>query len=238
MRFYKLFKSKSLFFLSIFIVTSTISGTIAYFINDFYISSGINTKVFDVRLSQNNYGLWGDKNVNIVNYEESDSSVAIRLSYVEYYDFSSYYDNNEDEDSFTSSESNNNTSDENINSYNYVDENGYNVKSSFTLSNKINGEDVVIKEWSDSFFNNFIDGHDGWYYYNKVLNSHDGVLILQSVNLNEQLVQSSEYADFYSNSYAYNLLFNFEAVEANSDSILSLWNKNAIINGNDITWNL
>lgn len=105
-----------------------------------------------------------------------------------------------------------------------------------TLDNNYNGENVVIKDWTDDFKNDFIDGHDGYYYYKKVLEPNSSVQVLNSINLNEDLIKNSPYYDSY-NSYDYNLSFNLEAIQATSDAISSIWNKNTTINLDDVTWN-
>ena len=63
------------------------------------------------------------------------------------------------------------------------------------LSNKINNINVVDKNWTDAFLNDFVYD-DGWYYYKKVLNSGDNVTILNSINKNSILQTHPEYEDY------------------------------------------
>ena len=41
--------------------------------------------------------------------------------------------------------------------------------SNVSLNNKLNKQDVVTKNWTNNFVNDFVKGDDGWYYYKKVL---------------------------------------------------------------------
>lgn len=105
-----------------------------------------------------------------------------------------------------------------------------------TLSNTINGTNVVNKVWTEEFTNNFVDGQDGWYYYKKVLSTNSSVQILDSISLNSTLIQqSANYNDYL--TYDYHLNFGYEALEATSDLISSIWNKSATISGSDVVWN-
>ena len=245
MKLKKIFKSKSLLLLSVMIILITLSGTIAYFINDFNVVDNINTRAYNINLTQTNQGSWGEKHVTLSNDEENDSPVIIRLSYTEFFDyvkepeapilsepiiinpdFPFDEDDEDDEDDDTV-----------IDSYDYIDENGIRIRKRFTLSNKINGVDVATKNWTDEFLNDFVDGNDGWFYYKKVLNAQEFIPILESVNLNEELIENNEYYYYYT-TYAYYLLFDFEAVTPDSDKIQALWGKTATIDGNNVTWSL
>lgn len=104
-----------------------------------------------------------------------------------------------------------------------------------TLSNTINGSNLVTKNWTTTFTNNFTDGLDGWYYYNLVLNPSDTIQILNSISLNSNLILNTVYYDDYMD-YNYNLIFNYEAIEANSSTINSLWGKTATISNNTVNW--
>lgn len=106
------------------------------------------------------------------------------------------------------------------------------------LNNKINGIDTVTKTWTESWLNDFVDGHDGWYYYKKVLKNTDRVQVLNEIHLNEELLNSSGELDTYKNA-DYELDFNFESVQADKKAVKSLWNKEITIdNDRNITWNL
>lgn len=84
----------------------------------------------------------------------------------------------------------------------------------------------------------FVDGHDGWYYYKKVLKNTDRVQVLNEIHLNEELLNSSGELDTYKNA-DYELDFNFESVQADKKAVKSLWNKEITIdNDGNITWNL
>ena len=103
------------------------------------------------------------------------------------------------------------------------------------LSNTINGTNVVDKGWTDTFSNDFIDGLDGWYYYKKLLAPNETIQILNSISLNNYLIeQNSEYEEYL--DYNYKLIFNYEAIELNAVKVSNIWNKNITIDGSNVTW--
>lgn len=114
--------------------------------------------------------------------------------------------------------------------YNEIWSNGNKV-----LSNKIDGEESVIKNWTQTFKNDFVLGADGWYYYKKILNGGSSVKILDSIDKNTDLINSSSDKDKYS-SYDYELSFNYEALQASKDAVKDIWGYNVTINGSDIVW--
>ena len=105
---------------------------------------------------------------------------------------------------------------------------------SLQLSNKINGIDVVTKAWTDSWKNDFILNEDGWYYYKKVLTENEAVQILESINLNKEVADTS--LENY-NLYDYELDFRYEAIQATTDAVKEIWGLDVTINGGEITWN-
>ena len=109
--------------------------------------------------------------------------------------------------------------------------NGVNV----SLDNNVNGENVVTKNWTTAFTNDFVDGGDGWYYNKKTLNAEESVQVLESITLKESLISTSPYYNDYK-TYTYELDFNFEAIQANSSAISEIWGKNATITGGNVTW--
>lgn len=106
-----------------------------------------------------------------------------------------------------------------------------------SLDNNVNGENVVLKEWTDTFTNDFIKGDDGWYYYKKVLNSNERIQVLESIALNEELILTSPYYEDYK-VFDYELSFNFEAIQASSGAVSDIWNRNVSISGDEVTWEL
>ena len=104
-----------------------------------------------------------------------------------------------------------------------------------TLSNTINGQSVVNKNYTSAFTNDFVLKDDGWYYYKKTLGSQQSVKILNSIALNESLVNGSSYSTEY-HTYNYELDVNFEAVQADSKAINNVWGKTATINNGAVTW--
>lgn len=104
-----------------------------------------------------------------------------------------------------------------------------------SLDNNVNGENVVNKEWTSSFTNDFIDGGDGWFYYKKTLGPEETVKVLNSISLKEDLIRTSPYYNDYK-SYTYELDFNFEAIQASSNAVSDIWGKTIVINGKNVTW--
>ena len=104
-----------------------------------------------------------------------------------------------------------------------------------SLDNNIGDTNVVTKTWTTDFTNNFIDGNDGWYYYEKLLDAQESVQVLESIALNNALIQTSPYYEDYL-SYDYQLIFNFEAIQASSTAASEIWGKTITITGDDVIW--
>ena len=104
-----------------------------------------------------------------------------------------------------------------------------------SLDNNVNGTNVVTKNWTTAFTNDFIDGGDGWYYYKKTLAAEASVQVLDSIALNESLISTSPYYNDYK-AYTYELDFNFEAIQASSSAISEIWGRTATISGDNVTW--
>ncbi len=104
-----------------------------------------------------------------------------------------------------------------------------------SLDNNVNGENVVNKEWTSNFTNDFIDGEDGWFYYKKTLGPEETVKVLNSISLKEDLIRTSPYYNDYK-SFTYELDFNFEAIQASSNAVSDIWGKTIVINEKNVTW--
>ena len=103
------------------------------------------------------------------------------------------------------------------------------------LSNMKNGQDVVVKSWTDTFRNNFVLQTDGWYYYKKTLQPQTTIEILNSLYIDTNIVSPDNPNDDY-NNYDYNIGFNIEAIQATTKAVKSIWGKDIVISGDDITW--
>ena len=119
-------------------------------------------------------------------------------------------------------------------SYNELFSKKFDGVTSF-ISNKIDGKDVVLKGWTDDFKSNFTLGEDGWYYYNKILKTSSTVKIMDSVELDNELISESYDYDNYLR-YNYELDFNYEAIKADEENISTVWNKDAKIEGDNVIW--
>ncbi len=89
-----------------------------------------------------------------------------------------------------------------------------------------NSANVVTKTWTNEFAQRFIDGGDGWYYYDRTLAPLDSVQVLSSIALNDESY----------NIYNYDLSFRFEAVQADSAAALELWGKTVTVENGVATW--
>lgn len=104
-----------------------------------------------------------------------------------------------------------------------------------TLNNMINNYNLVEKNWTAEFLNDFTY-HDGWYYYNKLLKGNSRVQVLTSISLNNDLIKESIYKDEYLNA-DYELDFNLETVQADSKAVNSIWGFSPTIEEDNIIWN-
>jgi alternate signal-mediated exported protein len=104
-----------------------------------------------------------------------------------------------------------------------------------SLDNNVNGKNVVTKNWTTTFTNDFVKGDDGWYYYKKVLSAEESITILESIALNEDLIKTSAYYNDYKKA-TYQLDFNYEAIQADSNAIAEIWNKTVTISNKEVTW--
>jgi hypothetical protein len=96
------------------------------------------------------------------------------------------------------------------------------------VSNLASNNNVVAKNWTTDFANDFVDGNDGWYYYEKTLNPEASVKVIDSISLND-----SSYA-----IYNYDLSFRFESVQADATAANTLWGRTATIDEDTgaVTW--
>lgn len=92
------------------------------------------------------------------------------------------------------------------------------------VNNLCTDSDCVVKNWTSSFINDWVL-YDGWYYYKKVLNPTEKIQILNILSDAPLLFGT------------YNLDFNIEAVQADSNAVKELWNKIvAIEEDGSLTW--
>ena len=186
---------KPLIFGLLLLTLAVIGGTFAYYYSEVVIPNRFKAMTYDVKLVEEFEGDFGTKEVSIVNQEETNTPVVIRMSYNEYWDNS--------------------------------------------LNNKYNNTDVVTKNWTTDFLNDFTyDSRSGWYYYTKVLNPESSVTVLNSTALNTNLVNASPDRSSYLSS-DYHLDFNYEAIQAKEEAILDIWGDdllNVSINGGNVSW--
>lgn len=100
------------------------------------------------------------------------------------------------------------------------------------ISNTINNNNVVIKNWTNLFNEDFIY-KDGWYYYKHLVNANESIKILDKIKLNRELVDGKdEYIEG-----KYELTFYYEALQPTKKAIKDLWDIDVTINENIINWN-
>lgn len=221
-------KIKPIFFILLGIVIFTIGVTYAYFYTRSSFANKFKTSAYDIELNEEFDNDWGTKKVNILN--KDSTPVVIRINYNEIWTEKEprgeILANNDIQDLERFSK---------INQINSCRIRTYSEESQkYTLSNIINGENVVTKNWT-STWNDFVKGNDGWYYYNKVLESNANIQILDSISLRDDLINESNcYADY--NNYEYELSFNYEAIQADVNAIKDIWGHNISINKGDIIW--
>lgn len=104
----------------------------------------------------------------------------------------------------------------------------------YTLSNKINGKDIVTKNWATDLDSDWTY-IDGWYYYNHVLDKKSSIKILSSIELDNSIIENLSNKDDYK-SFKYELSFNHETVQASKSAVKELWGKNIEIENNNINW--
>ena len=98
------------------------------------------------------------------------------------------------------------------------------------INNIYADNNVVNKDWSNTFLNDFTY-YNGWYYYNKPLNSNESIVILNGVN------KIDTNGSYNYNDYNYELSFYYETVQSTKNAIKSLWNITPDINDDQINWN-
>jgi len=94
------------------------------------------------------------------------------------------------------------------------------------ISNTANGVNVVTKTWTTAFANDFVDGGDGWYYYEKTLAPNETVQVLSSIALTDNSYLA----------YDYDLVFRYEAIQPTADAASDLWGKTVVVEDGVATW--
>lgn len=187
-------KKIALFFLLGLVAVIGIAGTYAYYTQNYVIPNQFKAATYDIGIEEEFYDTFGTKRVYIVNKEETNADVVLRLNYNESW-----------------------------------------RKGDFTLDNNINGVNVVDKNFTNTFTNDFILGDDGWYYYKKVLNAGERIQILESITKKQNLIDTSPYKAEY-DSYDYELSFNYETIQAMPEAVSEIWGKTISINGGNVVW--
>lgn len=215
---------KPLIFLLVLTLVGAVGGTLAYYFNEQSFDNKFTTMTYNVELKEDFNNDWGKKEVTIINQDCNKET-------------------NSDDSSTPGSEPEpvTCTPEEKDNNVPVVIRVNYSEKwrktegnDTYALSNTVNGNSAVNKNWTSAFTDDFVLGSDGWYYYKKVLNSGDSVKILNSIEKNTTVTNDNHDYD----NYDYSLDFNYEAVQASSEAITEVWGKTASISGDNVTWNL
>ena len=106
------------------------------------------------------------------------------------------------------------------------------------ISGLVDGNEVVNKNWTEAWQNDWFDGGDGWYYYKKVLPANE-----MTAKVLTSLKFDSNYAEIYQTA-DYTLKFVSEAVQYSDDDSVNHRAVQAnfgrdfkVISNNVITWN-
>lgn len=172
-----------------------IVGVSAIYLSNVSLINSFKTLTYKVDVEEEFYNDWGTKKIKVINSEETNADVVLRVSFNE---------------SFS--------------------------KDNDILSNEINGQEVVEKDFSNDFLTHFSKDQDGWYYYDKVLKAKDSVEILNAISLKEDLISTSEDYEKYK-TYHYELGFQYETIQATEKAIKEIWGKNATITEGEIAFN-
>ena len=172
-----------------------IVGVSAIYLSNVSLINSFKTLTYKVDVEEEFYNDWGTKKIKVINSEETNADVVLRVSFNE---------------SFS--------------------------KDNDILSNEINGQEVVEKDFSNDFLTHFSKDQDGWYYYDKVLKAKDSVEILNAISLKEDLISTSEDYEKYK-TYHYELGFQYETIQATEKAIKEIWGKNATISEGEIAFN-
>ena len=184
------FQNKKIIYVIVLIaLVSLISVSYAFYYSSHSFINRFKTMTYNVNLIEEFNNDFGVKRVKIVNNEETNTSVVLRLNI------------NETWKKTISGEE-------------------------IILSNNNSNLNCVYKTWTSDFLNDFILGDDGWYYYKKILKAEDEVLILESISDN-----GCNYTDM-----KYELDVNYEAIQADSNAVLEIWNYDISISDDLVTW--
>lgn len=108
------------------------------------------------------------------------------------------------------------------------------VNSEGTVQSGVDA-DIVQKNYTDAWQNDWIEGNDGYFYYKKVLKAGTASdVILKSIALSPEASNDS-HAFNYSN-LQYNLMFQSEFALTESASQLTIWNADVTINNGMVNW--
>ncbi len=209
---------KPILFIILIISIFLIGITLAYFYNRGTFENKFKSSAYNVELNEEFNNNWGKKEVNITNKDETP--IILRINYNEI-----WVEKKQTNLSENQIDNNSNSCRTKISS---------NETNKYTLSNIIDGEEVVTKSWT-STWNDFIEGNDGWYYYNKILYANESIKILENISLRNDLVSSSNCYEDY-NNYEYELSFNYEAIQADISAVKDIWGYDITLNGGYILW--
>ncbi len=252
------FKNKSLFFMLLLIIIGVVASTIAYFHKTISVRNEVGNNYLTVSAFGNQMETFGtNKEIGIAYNGPSTNPILLRIKYSErwqqgflyrncdgsynqiydndypasYLSGSTLYSYNENEGQGSGS-----LSPISITNPLYSFVVGMPYDTTVSISNTINGEEVVDKIWYDNSETDFVLGTDGWYYYKKTIAPGEKVYIFDGYTLNMNLIEDTEYYDYYTIYYHYLFLLDYEAVELNTSSAQSAWGVSYTIDGDDITW--
>ncbi len=95
--------------------------------------------------------------------------------------------------------------------------------------------DLVVKEWTKAWNNEWIDGNDGYFYYTKILRTGAITnIILDKLVLLDKA--SNDDHDFDYSALAYKIIFELDACMVSNEAAQISFGKSIKISGENVTW--
>lgn len=112
----------------------------------------------------------------------------------------------------------------------------YNENWTDQAGNNVSGDvELVNKVWTNYWQSEWVDGNDGFYYYNKVLKPGTQTnIILDSLALLDEASNDRHAFDY--SGLIYQITFELESCNANEKETQNNFSKSVTISGDNVTW--